>query len=179
MNTQFKKNCLMEIYTECDESFLVGFYLSSFDEYSLLHLLDEQGKIDGIYLIKNKFIKNTNYETEYLEKINLYAEFWKINSDKNIFNIGLKQKNISNIGDILKYIKENKIISSFKINKKKYIITGYIKSINKTNIEVQEIDLETAKEFETTSYFLKDNILLIEIDSVNNRLLDYAHLKNH
>ena len=108
MNTQFKKNCLMEIYTECDESFLVGFYLSSFDEYSLFHLLDEQGKIDGIYLIKNKFIKNTNYETEYLEKINLYAEFWKINSDKNIFNIGLKQKNISNIGDILKYIKENK-----------------------------------------------------------------------
>ena len=77
----------MEIYTECDESFLVGFYLSSFDEYSLFHLLDEQGKIDGIYLIKNKFIKNTNYETEYLEKINLYAEFWKINSDKNIFNI--------------------------------------------------------------------------------------------
>ena len=115
MNTQFKKNCLMEIYTECDESFLVGFYLSSFDEYSLFHLLDEQGKIDGIYLIKNKFIKNTNYETEYLEKINLYAEFWKINSDKNIFNIGLKQKNISNIGDILKYIKENKIISSSKI----------------------------------------------------------------
>ena len=79
----------------------------------------------------------------------------------------------------MKYIKEHKIISSFKINKKKYIITGYIKSINKTNIEVQEIDLETAKEFETTSYFLKDNILLIEIDSVNNRLLDYAHLKNH
>lgn len=168
----YKKNCLMEIYTSSYDSFSVGFYLSSFNEYSLFLLLDSQGRSDGVYLIKNEFIKSVDYETEYLKKIALYVEFW----GENIFDFELELKNILTIEELLGYIKDKKLLSSFKIKQEDYLITGYIETIEEFSIKINTIDIETAEELESLS-ILKDEILLLEIDSVDNRLLNYASKK--
>lgn len=177
MSTRFKKDCLMEIYTEHDEYFSIGFYLYSFDKYSLFHLLDEQGKTDGVYLIKNDFIKNIDYDTAYLKKMRLYSEFWKENTGEEDFLNKISLEKFSEIDDVLKYIKKNDILSSFRINSEEYMISGHIKFIDKMKIKIQEISIETAEELDIMS-FIKDDILLLEIESVNNRLLNYAYLKN-
>lgn len=142
---KLKTNCLMEIYTEHDDSFSVGFYLSSFDNFNLFHLLDEQGKSDGIYLIRNDFINNTNHTTEYLDKIKAYIEFWANNSKKIVFPIESYLKNISTLENLLNYIQKNNILSSFKLLNKHHLITGYIQSISHSNVEIITINIETAK----------------------------------
>lgn len=161
----YKKDCLMEIYTDHEDTFSVGFYLSNFDEYSLFLLLDCQGRYDGVYLIKNDFIKTVDYETEYLKKIALYMEFW----NGNFIDFKSALKDISTTEEILKYIKDNSLLSSFKIQQEDFI-TGYIEKIEKSSIRVNTVDLETIS-------ILKKEILLLEIDSIDNRLLNYANLK--
>ena len=173
---KLKENCLMEIYTDNEDSFSVGFYLSSFDNFTLFHLLDAQGKFDGIYLIKNDCIKNINYETEYLNKINSYIEFWNNKLEKNPFSIESYIKNFLTMEELLNYIQINNILSSFKLMEEKHLITGYIQFFEQNNIEIKTIDIGTAKEMEIIS-FAKEDIVLIEIVSIDNMLLNYAHLK--
>lgn len=171
---EYKKNCLMEIYTDNRDSFSVGFYLCSLDKYSLFYLLDNQGKSDGIYLIKNSFIDNVIYDTEYLKKINFYIKYWNMKSFKINFPILSKLENLTKLEDYLEFIRDENWVSSFKVSNEDYLVTGYIEDIDEFNIGIKTIDIETAKDFEKVKISLKD-ILILEVDSIENRLLDFAH----
>lgn len=175
---EYKKNCLMEIYTNQEDSFSVGFYLFSFNEYSLFHLLDDQGKSDGVYLIRDNLVEKINYDTEYLRKICLYVEYWNTEPSKDVFQITSGLENILTIEDCLEYIKDNGLLSSFKMNQEDYLVTGYIEDIDQFNVKINAIDIETAKEFEEV-IILKRDILILEIDSVDNRLLNYAYMNHY
>lgn len=173
---RFKKNCLMEIYTRNEYSFSVGFFLSNLNEYSLFKFIDDQGKFDGLYLVNNTYIQDVKYDTEYLNKISNYIEYWNENSCKYNFSTNFDFQNYNNFEKILNYVKENNIISSFVITNDECLITGYIKEIFDKYVVISCIDIETATEIETLNLNKKE-ILLFEFESIENTLLHYAYKK--
>ena len=173
---RFKENCLMEIYTRNEYSFSVGFFLSNLKEYSLFKFIDDQGKFDGLYLVNNAYIQDVKYDTEYLNKISSYIEYWNENSCKYNFSTNFDFQNYNNLEKILNYVKENNIISSFVTINDEYLITGYIKDILDEYIVISCIDIETATEIETLNLNKKE-ILLFEFESIENTLLNYAYKK--
>lgn len=96
--------------------------------------------------------------------------------EKNPFSIESYIKNFLTMEELLNYIQINNILSSFKLMEEKHLITGYIQFFDQNNIEIKTIDIGTAKEMEIIS-FAKEDIVLIEIVSIDNMLLNYAHLK--
>lgn len=172
---KIKQGCLAEIYTTSDESFSVGILLYEMKEYVVFHILDEQGRWDGFYLIKKSCISSIQYDTEYLQKIRLYMEYWKNHS----FAKDATRDSILNTNPALPQIlnavyDREEIVTIATSDDPSTLFTGYIRERLNGNILLECIDMETAKSYENVEVAEK-NIVFLEIESPDNELLKYAN----
>lgn len=173
-DNNYGNNGLIEIYTTDEEHFSVGVILFETEENIFFKLFDEQGKEDGFYLLKKKCILAMKHDTDYLKKLALYREYWEKN---RIVKKVESTFNYSNPGflELFDHAKNAEEIVTISTNlKEEILITGYVKSCNADEVQVECIDMETAMPYEIISIPIND-ILYCEIESIDNILLRYAN----
>lgn len=167
---------LAEIYTDSEDACNVGTALYEDENFILFHTIDEQAREDGFSLIRKSQITSLQYDTEYLQKLVLYQEFWKKHPSEDILTklpIDLKK---SLLPQLLEYAAKHKEAVSLSGRGEIFseLDTGYIKSYENGTVCLEFIEVSTAECCETIEFSV-DDIALLEVESVDNRLLAYAN----
>lgn len=167
---------LAEIYTDSEDTCNVGTALYEDENFILFHTIDEQAREDGFSLIRKSQITSLQYETQYLQKLILYHEFWKAHHSEDILTklpINLKRPLLP---QLLEYAAENKEVVSLAGLGEIFseLDTGYITSYENEMVILEFIEVSTAEFCETLEFSEKD-IALLEVESVDNKLLAYAN----
>lgn len=166
---------LVEIYTTSSESFSVGTIIYQDDNDILFKIYDEQGQAASFYVVKRSYITSMKYDTEYLQKMALYLEFWKSHGVSDVlikkppFVLGKPM-----IPQIIEYAKNNKEIVTLATSTSSNLETGYVRTFENDIVNLECIDMETAKGFDWLELNVQD-ICFLEIESTDNKLLAYAN----
>ena len=172
---EFRKDCLMEIYTDSGDQFSVGRYLCESACYVTFRNFDPAGREDGLLVLKRCFIKNVCYETDYLKKMSLYRRYWEDNSSIAMLSKKIADEDVSDLGNLILHACENReMVSLISIKDPDCIYTGFVRSFEDGKVLLEEVSLESAKTFETKTLLLK-NIILLECRTMEQKLLSYAH----
>ncbi|SER65552.1 hypothetical protein SAMN02910429_00691 [Lachnobacterium bovis] len=173
MIEEFARGKIGEFYVS-EDKFTVGSCMLDSENAVLIEAIDPQGKWDGYYWFKKNTLTEVNYDTKYLNKIELYREYWNNNHDNCA---SIKSSDLSiNIIDLIKIAKQNNVIITIRRDSEEELDTGFVTSIDGNSIKMECINLETAELLETIDVEI-DKINFLEIDSPDNRLLEYAYLK--
>lgn len=139
-------------------------------------MFDQQGKEDGFYLLKKKYILSMKRNADYLKKMALYREYWGKN------RIARKTKSTFNYSspvflELFDYAEnaEEIVTISTDLNEE-VLITGYVKSRNEDEVQIECIDIETAMPYEIISIPIND-IVYFEIESVDNMLIGFSRIR--
>lgn len=166
---------LVEIYTTSSESFSVGTIIYQDDKDILFKTYDEQGQAASFYVVKRSYITSMKCDTEYLQKMELYLEFWKSHGVSDVlikkppFILGKPM-----IPQIIEYAKNNKEIVTLATSTSSNLETGYVRTFENDIVNLECIDMETAKGFDWLELNVQD-ICFLEIESTDNKLLAYAN----
>ena len=165
-----------EIYTQEREGFFVGICIAENVDYSIYKCVDEFGGTSGYYVINNSIITHIEEHTDYLQKIKKYMEYNRQHSYKKWFSLPEFPvvRGCSLLEQALKYSHEGKIIVSIASRDQEELDTGYICFNGDNTIDMETIDLETAQTMGKINIRI-DNIDVLEFNSLENTLLQYAH----
>lgn len=167
---------LVEIYSSNEDSFAVGYIIYQNDKRIFIHLVDDQGKFDGYLLFDKSTIDGIEQNTEYLKKIETYMDFWGNisigNSDNEIY------KSKPDFKDLIKYAKDNNKIITLATSFNYYdVSTGYVKDYNDKVVVIDAINKANAEIFDQFEIKI-DELITLEIESIDNFLLGYANKKS-
>lgn len=167
---------LVEIYSSDQDSFAVGYIIYQSENRLFTHLVDDQGKFDGYLLFDKKTIDGIEKNTEYLQKIETYMGFWGNisigDSDNEIY------QSKPDFIDLIKYAKDhNKIITLATSFKYYDVSTGYVNSYNDDVVVIDAINKANAEIFDQFEILI-DELITLEIESIDNFLLGYANKKS-
>ena len=167
---------LVEIYSSNEDSFAVGYIIYQNDKRIFTHLVDDQGKFDGYLLFDKSTIDGIEQNTEYLKKIETYMDFWGNisigNSDNEIY------KSKPDFKDLIKYAKDNNKIITLATSFNYYdVSTGYVKDYNDKVVVIDAINKANAEIFDQFEIKI-DELITLEIESIDNFLLGYANKKS-
>ncbi|MFO3717585.1 hypothetical protein AB9Q04_04355 [Anaerococcus sp. ENR1011] len=167
---------LVEIYSSDQDSFAVGYIIYQSEDRLFTHLVDDQGKFDGYLLFDKKTIDGIEKNTEYLQKIETYMGFWGNisigDSDNEIY------QSKPDFIDLIKYAKDhNKIITLATSFNYYDISTGYVNSYNDDIVVIDAINKANAEIFDQFEIPI-DELITLEIESIDNFLLGYANKKS-
>lgn len=167
---------LVEIYSTSEDSFAVGYIIYQNKDRLFTHLVDDQGKLDGYLLFDTKMIDGIETKTDYLKKIEKYMDFWGNisigDSDNEIY------KSKPDFIDLIKYAKDNHKIITLSTSFDYFdSITGFVKSYDKEKVLIDALNQTNAKIFDQFEIPIKD-LVTLEIESIDNFLLGYAHKKS-
>lgn len=168
-------NKLVEIYSTSEESFAVGYIIYQNKDRIFTHLVDDQGKFDGYLLFDKKAIDGIESDTEYLEKIEKYMGFWGNISIGDSDNPIYTSK--PDFIDLIAYAKDhNKIITLATSFDYYNITTAFVKDYNEKTVTIEAINQANARVYEDFEIDI-DNLVSLEIESIDNFLLGYANKK--
>lgn len=167
---------LVEIYSSDQDSFAVGYIIYQSEDRLFTHLVDDQGKFDGYLLFDKKTIDGIEKNTEYLQKIETYMGFWGNisigDSDNEIY------QSKPDFIDLIKYAKDhNKIITLATSFNYYDVSTGYVSSYNDDVVIIDAINKANAEIFDQFEIPI-DELITLEIESIDNFLLGYANKKS-
>ena len=167
---------LVEIYSSDQDSFAVGYIIYQSEDRLFTHLVDDQGKFDGYLLFDKKTIDGIEKNTEYLQKIETYMGFWGNisigDSDNEIY------QSKPDFIDLIKYAKDhNKIITLATSFNYYDVSTGYVNSYNDDIVVIDAINKANAEIFDQFEIPI-DELITLEIESIDNFLLGYANKKS-
>lgn len=167
---------LVEIYSSNEDSFAVGYIIYQNDKRIFIHLVDDQGKFDGYLLFDKSTIDGIEQNTEYLKKIETYMDFWGNisigNSDNEIY------KSKPDFKDLIKYAKDNNKIITLATSFNYYdVSTGYVKDYNDKVVVIDAINKANSEIFDQFEIKI-DELITLEIESIDNFLLGYANKKS-
>lgn len=167
---------LVEIYSSDQDSFAVGYIIYQSEDRLFTHLVDDQGKFDGYLLFDKKTIDGIEKNTEYLQKIETYMGFWGNisigDSDNEIY------QSKPDFIDLIKYAKDhNKIITLATSFNYYDVSTGYVNSYNNDIVVIDAINKANAEIFDQFEIPI-DELITLEIESIDNFLLGYANKKS-
>ncbi len=167
---------LVEIYSSNEDSFAVGYIIYQNDKRIFTHLVDDQGKFDGYLLFDKSTIDGIEQNTEYLKKIETYMDFWGNisigNSDNEIY------KSNPDFKDLIKYAKDNNKIITLATSFNYYdVSTGYVKDYNDKVVVIDAINKANSEIFDQFEIKI-DELITLEIESIDNFLLGYANKKS-
>lgn len=167
---------LVEIYSSDQDSFAVGYIIYQSEDRIFTHLVDDQGKFDGYLLFDKKTIDGIEKNTEYLQKIETYMGFWGNisigDSDNEIY------QSKPDFIDLIKYAKDhNKIITLATSFNYYDVSTGYVNSYNNDIVVIDAINKANAEIFDQFEIPI-DELITLEIESIDNFLLGYANKKS-
>lgn len=169
-------NQLVEIYSSREDSFAVGHIIYQNDDRLFTHLVDDQGKYDGYLLFDKNTIDGIEKNTEYLKKIEKYMGFWGSisigDSDNEIY------QSRPDFKDLLAYAKkQNKIITIATSFDYFDVTTGFVVDLDENNVTIDALNRSNAQIFD--QFIIPINkIITLEIESIDNFLLGYAHKKS-
>lgn len=169
-------NNLVEIYATSEDSFAVGYIIYQNSKRIFTHLVDDQGKLDGYLLFDKKTIDGMETNTEYLNKLEKYMDFWGNisvgDSDNEIY------KSNPDFIDLIKYAKDNKKIITLATSFDYYdILTGFVSEYDDKTVKIDAINHADAKVFDQYEIEI-DKLITLEIESIDNFLLGYANKKS-
>ena len=171
------KDKIAEIYSG-GEDFTVGKCILDSDDAVLIEALDLQGKWDGFYWMKKNTLTEVIYDSEYIDKMKLYVEYWNDKKEQSDNHPTIPYSELSaNINDLLKLANQKKSLITIMRNDEEELDTGFIKSIENDKFTLECIDISSAKMLEILEV-KTDEVVFAEIDSIDNRLLEYAYSKN-
>ena len=82
-----------------------------------------------------------------------------------------------NINDLLKLANQKNLLITIMRNDEEELDTGFIKSIENDKFTLECVDISSARMLEILEA-KTDEVVFAEIDSIDNRLLEYAYSKN-
>lgn len=169
-------NNLVEIYSSREDSFAVGYIIYQNDDRLFTHLVDDQGKYDGYLLLDKNTIDGIEENTEYLKKIEKYMGFWGNisigDSDNEIY------QSRPDFKDLISYAqRQNKIITIATSFDYFDVITGYVVDVDDEKVTIDALNRSNAQIFDQFQVPI-DKIINLEIESIDNFLLGYAHKKS-
>lgn len=167
---------LVEIYSTMEDSFAVGYIIYETEDRLFTHLVDDQGKLDGYMLFDKNTIDGIERNTEYLAKIETYMGFWGNisigDSDNEIY------QSKPDFIDLIKYAKShNKIITLATSFDYFDISTGFVIDFNDDIVIIDAINRSDARIFDQFEIPI-DQLITLEIESIDNFLLGYANKKS-
>lgn len=173
------KNRLFEIYTHSEVSFTVGEIISEDTEFVFIKSYDTLGRESAYYLIRKFLINDMKKNTKYLKKIDLYRDYWNKQGDLEIHLKDIKfDESEPFINQAIEYAIDSGDIVMIGQLEEEYeeeiLDIGYLEQLSKDSFNLKCIDLETAKISKNLEILL-DNIILMEIGSIENELLKYAN----
>lgn len=169
-------NNLVEIYSTSEDSFAVGYIIYQNSKRVFTHLVDDQGKLDGYLLFDKKMIDGIERNTEYLNKIEKYMDFWGNisvgDSDNEIY------KSEPDFIDLIKYANDNHKIITLSTSFDYYdSITGFVSSYDDQTVKIDALNHSNAQVFDQFEIDI-DKLITLEIESIDNFLLGYANKKS-
>ena len=169
------KNVLQEIYTTSKESFSVGYVICKNETEILFKILDELGRECALYLIKKERITASAVNTDYLQKIEVYMDYWNKKHYSLMSNMKMPIINEKFIlSQILEFVINNNSIVTIRSLDSDNIETGFISKLDNETVLLRCINIEDATIYNEVK-ILKDNIWLIEFNSIENDVLLYAY----
>lgn len=170
-----KKNQLVEIYSSSEDSFTVGYIIFEDKKRILLNSIDDQGKNDGYLLFKKDIIEKIERETDYLEKIEKYRNFWGKSKLGTSDNPVFTEK--PNFYDLIKYAHKYKKVITLATSFDYYdYTTGFVSYFDEEIVNMKAIDQNTGEIYEDFEIEIKD-IILAEVENIDNLLLEYVNKK--
>lgn len=178
MIQNIKDNCIAEIYTHSKESFCVGSVYLQNKDCALFRNVDEQGKVTAYYAMKKSIIANVEYDTEYLNKLEKYMEYGSMHTYGSWFSLTEVKFDETRplFPQVFQYAYKKNMIITIATSTMEQLETGYIKKLLEDRVEIECVDVETAK-LNGCMVVSIDEISFIEFDSVDNCLLQYANEK--
>lgn len=170
-----KESGITEIYTKNTDTFSVGRVFCQNNECVVFEDIDTQGKITGYYVMKKEIIFRLEYDTEYLNKIGKYMEYNENHSYSEWFSlkpIALDTEK-SLIFQVLQYAQDNNMVITIEMDNEE-LESGYVKEIENGMLTFACLDISNAQPMENITVAIHD-IILIEFESIDNVLLQYAN----
>lgn len=170
-----KENQLVEIYSTSEDSFSVGYIIYENKKRIFIKSIDDQGRLDGYLLLKKDIIENIESNTDYLNRLEKYKNFWgksKLGiSDDPVF----KQK--PDFYELIKYAHKYRKVITVATSFDYYdYTTGFVTYCDEDIVSIKAIDQNTGKTYEDFEIEIKD-IILSEIENIDNLLLEYVNKK--
>jgi hypothetical protein len=167
-----KLNELAEFYSVSTDSFTVGRCIKSDNKSYLLETVDSQGKWNGYYWFHESMIQEISYDTDYLKKISVYEDFWK---KHNPLKPSLKRDDFSSLDPsvILDLAEKKKLFVTVFTKEDMEYNVGYV-SKNGKKYKLKCVRLENGGDLGDFT-FKANEVIFVEVDSPDNRLLQYAY----
>ncbi|WP_101698035.1 hypothetical protein [Clostridium minihomine] len=169
---------LVEIYTDKEDSFSVGIPLYLDKNGLLVSSINTQGKTDGCAYYSFAIIEKVETETEYLQKLTYYQDFWREQGNATLFP--LKEgafeppagQNL--LWHILNQQQNARHIITIENDRTGELETGFLVVLTEESLVLQTIDLSNAK-FMGKIQLSLHTIHFVEFNSMDHHLLEYAN----
>ena len=133
------------IYDDDDDTFRVGYLISTNEEYSLFRLYTTRGYDDGFYITKTEEIYRVDYNNAYMKRIlKLNNRIDNIDSPKNL-NFNIKNLLVS----LLNYAHENDCIVTIRLANGD-VVTGLIINVNDKQVFMNVINEDGESDGDST-----------------------------
>lgn len=161
--------CIKEIYTYSEDRFFVGIEKIDLPDWKLFCNLDTHGIEDGYFWVNKRIIIHEESDTQYLQLIKKYNDYWKKKSRNNMSCMQDTMPGLTSIEKTLLYCCEKKEIVNVAVEDNDEMYYGYIKNVYPLVIEcVDNYSGMRDAEFELPI----ERLVWVEFGTINNKLLD-------
>ncbi|MVB10959.1 hypothetical protein CAFE_16610 [Caprobacter fermentans] len=170
---------LVEWYTRSEDSFCAGIVEALDQEGTILKELDGQGRWCGYCFFRLGAIRNVETATDYLKKLKCYLGYWE---DLGLFQSGASKREPSfdsgrnTLIDLLTGQCQEKHIITVGYYEEENLDTGYVLALTDRLLSLKTVDVSSGGFLEVIRKPLED-ISMIEFDSIDNILLEFANRK--
>lgn len=179
------KKCILnqspvELYTREEDTFSVGIPLYLDNKGVIAQNVDPQGRIDGDSYYSFSAIQKINTDSDYLNKLKCYGDFWEEANSGDYTKTILQSFQVTDpppqslLLSILKNQKDEHHIITMESSGEEELNTGLIAELQEESLVLNTIDVSNAKAMDSVTIHLED-ITFIEFNSIDNLLLEFAH----
>lgn len=163
---------LIELYTESEDSFSLGYFRKVEKEFSIFEAVNEIGMLDSIQVRANSQVSQIKSQTSYTS---IFQKFINYNKKQELYDPYLlldQGRSLLETHHLADCFKKNGDIFTFVLENEDYLLKGQVKSLNLENqtFQLKLLDLEKLQfHQEVTCHF--ENIIAIDLASNENYLL--------
>ncbi|QAT48351.1 hypothetical protein EQM14_00350 [Caproiciproducens sp. NJN-50] len=179
LKTAADRKDLVELYTRSEDSFSAGIVVALDQEGFVLREMDSQGRWCGYCFFRLGAVRNVETATDYLKKLECYLDYWE--------GRGLSQSDApkqeppfdperNTLIDLLTGQCLKKHIITVGYCEEENLDTGYVLALTDRLLSLKTVDVSSGGFLDAIRKPL-DEISMIEFESIDNILLEFANRK--